>query len=164
MPQHQFCPSGQRSWCKYIRALAKSEPPPSHSSTIHPDIVPHLFKIFEQLSKDSLMEGCVLGATQNQNESFSSTIWQQCPKTEFCSATTVEIAVNLAVISFNAGQVLFAALQERLGVTVSSLNLSSKDHHRVSASVMKAEVQVKKRRQALHLDRVTLEEQQVEEE
>ena len=42
--------------------------------------------------------------------------------------------------------------------------LSYKDHHRVSASVMKAEVQVKRRRQALHLDRMTLEEQQVEEE
>ena len=45
----------------------------------------------------------------NQNEPFSSTIWQGCPKTEFCSATTVEIAVNLAVISLNAGQVPFAA-------------------------------------------------------
>ena len=42
--------------------------------------------------------------------------------------------------------------------------LSYKDHHRVSASVMKAEVQVKRRRQALHMDRMTLEEQQVEEE
>ena len=42
--------------------------------------------------------------------------------------------------------------------------LSYKDHHWVSASVMKAEVQVKRRRQALHLDRMTLKEQQVEEE
>ena len=123
MAQHQFCPSGQRSWCKYNRALAKLEPPPPHSTTIHPDIAPHLFKIFERLSKDSLMEGCVMGATQNQDETFNSIIWQRCPKTEFCSATTVEIAVNLAVISFNAGQVPFAALQERLGVTVSPLTM-----------------------------------------
>ena len=109
----------------------------------------------------------MLGATQNQIDSFNNTIWQRCPKTEFCSATTVEIAVNLAVISFNAGQVHFEALQERLGVIISPLTmqyLSSKDHHRVSASVMKAEVQVKRRRQALHLDRVTLAEQQVEKE
>ena len=42
--------------------------------------------------------------------------------------------------------------------------LSSKDHRRVSASMRKAaEVQVKRRRQAFHLDRVTLEEQLVEE-
>ena len=56
------------------------------------------------------------------------------------------IAVNLAVISFNLGQVPFAKFQERLEVTVSPPTrqyLSDKDHHRVSASVMKAEAQVK---------------------
>ena len=42
--------------------------------------------------------------------------------------------------------------------------LSDKDHHRVSASVMKVEAQVKRRRQALHLDRVALAELQVAEE
>ena len=74
----------------------------------------------------------------------------------------VEIAVNLAVNSFNSGQVSFAKLQERLEVTVSPIMrqyLSYKDNHRVSASVMKAEVQVKRRWQALHL-----EEQQVAQE
>ena len=111
------------------------------------------------------MERCVLGATQNLNESFNSTIWQHCPKTrEFCSATTVEIAVNLAVISFNSSQVPFAKFQERLEVTVSPpmrQYLSDKDHHRVSASVMKAEALVKRRWQAQHLNRVALAEQQV---
>ena len=58
-----------------------SERPPPHSSTIHPDIAPKLFKNFEQLSKDSLVEECVLGVTQN--ESFNSTIWQWCLNTEF---------------------------------------------------------------------------------
>ena len=74
----------------------------------------------------------------------------------------MEIAVNLAVISFNSGQIPFAKLQERLEVTVSPLTrqyLSDKDHHRVSASVMKAEAQVKRRRH-----RVALAEQQVAEE
>ena len=42
--------------------------------------------------------------------------------------------------------------------------LSDKDHHRVSASVMKAVVQVKRRWQAQHLDRVELADQQVVEE
>ena len=77
----------------------------------------------------------------------------------------MEIVVNLAVISFNSGQVPFGKFQERLEVTVSPptrQSLSDKDHHRVSASVMKAEAQVK--RQAQHLDRVALAEQQVAEE
>ena len=79
----------------------------------------------------------------------------------------MEIVVNLAVISFNSGQVPFTKLQGRLEVIVSPLTrqyLSDKDHQRVSASVMKAEALVKRKRQALHLDRVALEEQQVAEE
>ena len=78
----------------------------------------------------------------------------------------MEIIVNIAIISFNSGQVPFAKLQERLEVTVSPLTrqyLSDKDYHRVSASVMKAEALVERRRQARHLDRVALEEQQVAE-
>ena len=74
----------------------------------------------------------------------------------------MEIAVNLVVISFNSGQVPFAKFQERLEVTVSPpmrKYLSDKDHHRVSASVMKVEAQVKRRRQAQHLDRVALAEE-----
>ena len=153
-PQYQYCPSGQRSWCKFNWELANSEPFPPHSPTIHPDIIPLLKKVFERLFHRTLMESCILGATQNLNESFNSTIWQHCPKTEFCSATTVKIVVNLAVISFNSGQVPFTKFQERLEVTVSSPTrhyLSDKDHHRVSASVMKAEAQVKRRWQAQHL-------------
>ena len=74
----------------------------------------------------------------------------------------MEIVVNLAVISFNSGQVPFTKFQERLEVIVSSPTrqyLSDKDHHRVSASVMKAEAQVKRRWQAQHLDRVALAEE-----
>ena len=81
-PQHQYCPSGQRSWCKFNWALANSEPSPPHSPTIHPDIVPPLKKVIERLFHPTLMESCILGATQNLNESINSTIWQHCPRTE----------------------------------------------------------------------------------
>ena len=91
-PQYQYLPSGQRSWYKFFRALANSEQSTPHSPTIHPDIVPPLKKVFERLSHPTLMERCLLGATQNQNESFNSTIWQHCPKRGFYSATTMEIA------------------------------------------------------------------------
>ena len=79
------------------------------------------------------MERCVLGLTQNQIESLNSTIRQRCQNTDFCSTTMVEIAVNLAVIFFNSGQVPFAKLQKSLEVTVSPLTrqyLFDKDRHR----------------------------------
>ena len=81
-PSPQYCPSGQQSWCKFNWALANSEPSPPHSPTIHPDIVPPLKKVFERLFHPTLMESCVLGVTQNLNESFNSMIWQHYPTTE----------------------------------------------------------------------------------
>ena len=81
-PQYQYCPSSQRSWCKFNWALANSKPSPPHSPTIHPDIVPPLKKVIERLFHPTLMESCLLGATRNLNESFNSTIWHHCLKTE----------------------------------------------------------------------------------
>ena len=48
------------------------------------------------------MERFVLGATQNQKDSFNSVIWNRCPKTDFYSTEVVEIAAKLAVITFNS--------------------------------------------------------------
>ena len=74
MPQHQFCPSGQRSWCKYNRAFAMSEPPPSHSPTIHPSR--HCPSSVQDLCcKDSLMEGCVLQGQPDGGMCAARTAW-----------------------------------------------------------------------------------------
>ena len=66
-PQHHFCPDGEFSWCKYQRAVWKNEKPPSYTPTIPTEIAPFVKTVFEELSDDSLMQRCVLGATQNQN-------------------------------------------------------------------------------------------------
>lgn len=62
----------------------------------------------------------MLGASQNQNESFNSTIWNRCPKTDFCSADVVGIALDLAVIVFNDGQEALKGLLEHLHYHCSS--------------------------------------------
>ena len=98
---HQFCPSG--SWCKFNRALADNVEPPKHTPKLPKDLGPFIKPVFTELSKRELLERCVLGATQNQNESFNSIIWSRCPKTLFCSLVSVDIAVNLAMITFNHG-------------------------------------------------------------
>lgn len=166
-PHHHLCSTGRTSWCKYNRALALAEPPPPHNTTIHPEIAKYVLPVFERLSEDTLMQRCHLGATQNQNESFNATIWNYCPKNEFCSTSTVEVAVSLAAITFNDGRLPFVKLQEQLGVKVTPNTrnyLQAKDTRRVSGAQYKAQDLVRKRRQALHLDRVSLEEQQIEEE
>ncbi len=73
-PQHDFCPDGPDSWCKYQQALAAGwEPPPSHT-LIPVDYRQAVEKVFEDLCDKSLLSRCLLGATQNRNESFNSLI------------------------------------------------------------------------------------------
>ena len=100
-PQHHCCPKSMTSWCFYQRAMACSLDVPHHLDPTHKDcLIPlrlaqHIKPIFERLCDRSLLEGCVLGATQNQNESFNSVVWLRCSKTDFCSPDTVNLAVNL---------------------------------------------------------------------
>ena len=74
-----------------------------HTPKLPKDLGPFIKPVLTELSKRELLERCVLGATKNQNESFNSVIWSRCPKTGFCSLVSVDIAVNLAVITFNHG-------------------------------------------------------------
>ena len=100
---HQFCPSGSDSWCKFNRALAENEETPKHTPKLPKDLGPFIKPVFTELSKRELLKRCVLGATQNQNESFNNIVWSRCPKTGFCSLVSVDTTVNVAAITFNHG-------------------------------------------------------------
>ena len=104
-PQHHLFPRGTHSWCKHQRALAKGEEPPQPHSTIPNKAASLFLNVFQKLSDPALIERCLLGASQNQNESFNSLIWNRCPKTEFCSSTVVSIAVDLGVMTYNSRKV-----------------------------------------------------------
>ena len=156
--------SPQQQCCPVASGLGASStghfPIPSHAHpTIHPDIVPSLKKVFEQLSHPTPMERCVLEVTQNQNELFNSTIWQRCPK----KSSALHHGEDCC--QFPSTLARFPSPNSRKGWrSLSPLTKQyhfEKDHHRVSASVTEAEVQVKRRRRTLHLDRVALEKQQV---
>ena len=51
--------------------------------------LPHLLPLYERLSEKSLLIRCASGLTQNQNEAFNATIWQQCLKERFFTASAV---------------------------------------------------------------------------
>ena len=61
------------------------------------DILMKLKPIFEELSDESLLEKCLHGKTQSQNESFNSMIWDRIPKTRYVSLTQLELGVYGAV-------------------------------------------------------------------
>ena len=58
---------------------------------------------FEVLSADELLDHCLEGANQNQNESLNSAVWGLCPKDSFVGLSSVETACALAVARFNDG-------------------------------------------------------------
>ena len=48
---HQFCPTGSDSWCKYNRALADNVEPPKHTPKLPKDLGPFIKPVFTALSK-----------------------------------------------------------------------------------------------------------------
>jgi len=70
--------------------------------------------VFAALCTPELLEKCLLGATQNRNESFNNLVWARAPKTEFVTRPTVDIAVSQAVIIFNSGQQALLPVMERM--------------------------------------------------
>ena len=166
-PQHQYCPEGEESWCKYQQAIARSLSPPPHNPKIPADLAEHVKPVFSRLSSRELLEKCLLGATQNQNESFNSTIWNRCPKTEFASPGTVNIAVKRATITFNDGMVGLQPLLQSIGGYVSSSTvafLRDQDAIRLQRAQEKEEEASKRRRKAQRTQRKSAQERLTEQE
>ena len=172
-PQHHCCPKGATSWCFYQRATALSQEVPHHKSLkdpkrlLHPRLAQHVKPIFERLCNRSLLERCVMGATQNQNESFNSVVWQRCSKTDFSSPVTVELAVNLAVLTFNRGMISLTSVFGHLGIQLGPLGLrclEAKDADRIQRAASKASDVAKRMRQTRERRRAEQEEQMISDE
>lgn len=116
---HQYCPTGKFSWCKFNRATAdgtinqfrhKCTPPQSVWDEIRP--------IFVSLSSRDLLERCVGGFTQNSNESLNSRIWMLAPKKTFSGADSLNIAVNIAISIYNHGAAALEKITTNLGIEI----------------------------------------------
>lgn len=172
-PQHDHCPKGEHSWCMYQRALAMNDPTPPHkdpkdSARLIPlRLKEHVKPIFEKLCRRSLLERCVLSATQNQNESFNKVVWQRCSKTDFASPETVQLAVGIAVLTFNDGMKSLTSVTERLGIRADPFLqnfIRSHDVFRIKRADAKGSAVSKKKRRAEHRRKAADEERRLERE
>ena len=59
--------------------------------------------IYVRLTEKSLLQKCLVGATQNAHESFHGIVWQHCPKEWYIGKEVVDFFTNIAVILFNHG-------------------------------------------------------------
>ena len=75
-----------------------------------------------QFKEAALLEAWKRGATHNTNESFHNIVWTMARKTQFCSLTTLRIALNLAVAKYNFG---FLSGLSRCFVAITGLEVVS---------------------------------------
>ena len=125
--RHQYCPDGEDTWCEY-KKTGKEKDSQFHLDPVFLDL---LLPTFTRLSKPELLERCLPGMTQNQNESFHALIWKRCPKHLWRGPRVVRTAVDLAVLAFNCG----ARISRRRIFQRLNLNLGA---HAINASQKKA--------------------------
>ena len=180
-PRHYCCPRGSNSWCTYQRMLACGGDLPVHHvqtsscsskcnachTTIPADFEEYLEPQWRSLTTPELLGRCLLGATQNSNESFNGMVWSRCPKTEYCNLDTVMGAVAQSVLVFNSGHQALVKLMDQLGIPVGPLCTSyfaSRDLDRVKRAECKSEVVAKRRRQTIQRRNACVEQQCIEKE
>lgn len=104
-PRHSLCPVGEKSWCFYQKALAQGKNP-SHKDmkikfTLDPPERKQVFQIYLDLTKDDLLVKCMMGKTQNPNESLHSKIWSHLNKVKFWGLRTVQYSCAYTVLTHN---------------------------------------------------------------
>ncbi|XP_018365704.1 PREDICTED: uncharacterized protein LOC108762933 [Trachymyrmex cornetzi] len=118
-PQHEYCPPGEDSWCKWQKGKANLDffehPPP-----LDPTVAKHILPIYEDLSKEELLQRCLGSHTQNANESFNSTIWRLAPKHLNSGLKIVEIASYIAAGLFNEGYSSILQIMTKLQIIIGS--------------------------------------------
>ena len=77
--QHQYCPKGKDSWCKFQDKANQTDTYNSRNC-LPARFLSKLKPIFDDLSSADLLSRCLDGYTQNANESLHGMIWSRCPK------------------------------------------------------------------------------------
>ncbi|XP_011343325.1 uncharacterized protein LOC105282795 isoform X4 [Ooceraea biroi] len=155
-PRHECCPIGADSWCSWRKAEARGQ----LDNYTHPkqlissEIEKHLLPVYQDLSRDDLLQRCLGGYTQNPNESFNSTIWRLAPKHLHCGSKVLEIASFLTAGAFNEGYSSLLRTMQSLEITIGRQCKSFCDNHddqRKTRQNLRAQENTKEARQARRL-------------
>ena len=107
-PKHYLCPATKDSWCFYNQALANNETPKSHRDMkirfqLSADELSLVKEVYDKLTKGKMMLKCLVGRTQNPNESLHSRKWRICPKHKNANKPMLDFAAAQAVANYNTG-------------------------------------------------------------
>ncbi|KAG8236974.1 hypothetical protein J437_LFUL016547 [Ladona fulva] len=138
MPKHHYCPEGADSWCTWQRANAEGTLAQyKHKDALPQIVIDVITPIYEDLRRKELLERCLAGFTQNNNESFNSLVWRIAPKIMPGSAMIVQIAAYIATSMFNDGAGSYLKIMRAIGVNVGKIAAeycSREDQWRISGA------------------------------
>ncbi|XP_065062199.1 LOW QUALITY PROTEIN: uncharacterized protein LOC135689025 [Rhopilema esculentum] len=124
--QHRYCPQASDTWCKFVKIkfITKSYSEEGRLPEVFHD---ELKPIFTRLSYRVLLQRCLAGMTQNQNECVNGQVWARCPKTRFCGKRRVVVAVCETIAVSNTGAASKAKLFEKSRVHIGKTHLEGSD-------------------------------------
>ncbi|KAG8234080.1 hypothetical protein J437_LFUL014540 [Ladona fulva] len=115
-PIHGKCPPGHDLWGSWRKAEGKLATH-SHDYKSLPDYVLQVMKpIYTELTAEALLQHCLGGYTQNNNESLHSLIWKISPKEIHPGVVVAEIEANIASCIVNEGNVTLLKIMQVMGV------------------------------------------------
>ena len=153
-PQHDMCPEGKDSWCRWQRDIAqnKNNHIYKHKAFLPKAVMEEVLPIYKDLTDRKLLSRCLESYTQNSNESLNSLIWSECPKKVYQSRKVVELCTASAIAHFNDGASSVARVLERLQICPGKNTHSAIQKHdekRVNLSTKRCTEKLKKRRKQL---------------
>ena len=153
LQQHRFCPQGSESWCKFQRDCVSKTSTYSSAKCLPSVFRDELSPIFERLSSKTLLQRCMKGFTQNQNEALNNMLWAKCPKRVFVGRTKLESAVGSSVLLWNKGAASMGSVLEAVGIKDLGFNTAagyrSENKVRIQNMTVKCNSKYRKRRKEL---------------
>lgn len=150
-----MCPTGPSSWCKYQCDAANGTNFYNDSKCSAPVFRKELNPLFTRLSEKSLLERCLKGITQNQNESLNAMLWSKCPKRVFCGKSKLLSCASQAVAQWNEGAAASANILLRCGIEKYGINTviacQKNNAIRISSAKRKSSSAFQKRRRELRM-------------
>ncbi|XP_032687978.1 uncharacterized protein LOC116852084 [Odontomachus brunneus] len=144
--QHTYCPAGEESWCAWRRAeAARTVKNFTHDPPLIETVQKVIKPVYEDLSKDDLLERGLGGNTQNDNENYNGLLWHFATKYLHCGLKIIEITNYLVVGIFNEGYYAVLKVFQTMGVVIGPiakqfankrddkrLRIAERKHHKVT--------------------------------
>ena len=149
---HESCPMSSDSWCQYQLDRLNNTNHYEAKGELPMDVRQAILPTYLDLCKESMLEKCLHGKTQNANESFNGTIWNRVPKANHVGLGTLCFGVYDAISHFNYGQKASLDTMRMLKIApgyhmTKSCGIINKERKRLS--VYKSSEPQKKRRKIL---------------